>query len=100
MNYQLSTKHDMNWVKLVRTDAMCSLPIELVTHRYILAVLSGLGARIKEVPLQWHKRKAGRSKFGRRRLWSSAVEFAKLWIWFQLRGRWLLPHINVLSSPY
>ena len=91
--------HDMNWVKLVRTEAICTLPLELVTHRYILAVLSGLGGHIREVPVQWHARQAGRSKFGRRRLWSSAVEFTKLWFWFQFRGRWLLPNITVLSSP-
>ena len=95
--------HDMNWIKLVRRDALANLPIDVITHRYLLAVLAGLGYRVTEVASPWHPRFSGKSKFGRGRLVSSAKDFWKVWLWFQTAGRTLTrlqqPEFNILTFP-
>jgi glycosyltransferase involved in cell wall biosynthesis len=78
--------HDMNWIKLVRRDIMAAVPLEIVTHRYALAVLSGWGFNVTEVPTPWHPRHSGVSKFGRKRLYTSAIDFIKTWRWFSREG--------------
>lgn len=83
--------HDMNWVKLIRRDLLALLPLDRVTHRFILPVLAGWGYQIIEVPTIWHSRQAGTSNFGRKRLVSSAYDFWRLWWWFQTQGRLLDP---------
>ncbi|EKV00233.1 glycosyl transferase [Leptolyngbya sp. PCC 7375] len=76
--------HDMNWIKLVRRDALVGLPIELITHRFLLAVLAGLGHQVEEVKTHWHPRFSGTSKFGKKRLMTSAQDFLKVVTWFYL----------------
>lgn len=83
--------HDMNWIKLVRRDLLAALPLEQVTYRYLLPVLAGWGYRIAETPTPYHLRQHGKSKFGSKRLISSAIDFWKLWWWFQTKGRLLNP---------
>jgi glycosyltransferase involved in cell wall biosynthesis len=83
--------HDMNWIKLVRRDLLTALPLELVTHRYALAVLAGWGCRVIEVPTPWHPRHSGKSKFGRTRLIASAIDFLRTLLWFQTAGHALTP---------
>lgn len=78
--------HDMNWIKLVRRDLLAALPLDLVTHRYLLATLAGWGYRITEIPTPWHPRYSGKSKFGRGRLLTSAITFWQVWWWFHTRG--------------
>lgn len=85
------TVHDMNWVKLIRRDLLTLLPLDRVTHRFILPVLAGWGCRVIEVPTIWYPRKAGKSNFGRKRLVTSAYDFWRLWWWFQTQGRLLAP---------
>ncbi len=79
--------HDMNWIKLVRRDLLAALPLDLVTHRYLLAILAGWGYQITEVPTPWHPRHSGQSKFGKGRLIASALDFWQVWWWFQTKGR-------------
>jgi len=79
--------HDMNWIKLVRRDILAALPLDLVTHRFLLAILAGWGYQITEVPTPWHPRFSGQSKFGKGRLLASAIAFWQVWWWFQTRGR-------------
>jgi glycosyltransferase involved in cell wall biosynthesis len=79
--------HDMNWIKLVRRDLIAALPLDLTTHRFILPVLAGWGYNITEVPTLWHPRINGKSKFGRKRLLTSAFNFFQTWLWFNLKGR-------------
>ncbi|GJD16571.1 hypothetical protein RIVM261_015270 [Rivularia sp. IAM M-261] len=79
--------HDMNWIKLVRHDLLSTLPIEKITHRYLLAVLASQGHNVTEVATPWHPRHSGKSKFGKRRLLSSAIDFVKLWWWLQTEKR-------------
>ncbi|NES97245.1 MAG: glycosyltransferase family 2 protein [Desertifilum sp. SIO1I2] len=74
--------HDMNWIKIVRRDILTQLPIERITHRYLLAVLSGQGYRVTEVPTPWHTRFSGQSKFGFGRLFSSGRDFLLLLAWW------------------
>ena len=74
--------HDMNWIKLVRRNLLLLFPLEKATHRYMLATISALGYKILEIPTAWHPRKAGNSKFGKKRLLSSAIDFLKFWYWF------------------
>ncbi len=83
--------HDMNWIKLVRRDLLTTVPFDVVTHRYLLAVLAGRGYNITEVPTPWHPRYSGQSKFGRGRLISSAIDFGKTWWWFNIQSRPLIP---------
>ncbi|QLE43846.1 glycosyltransferase family 2 protein [Nostoc sp. C052] len=78
--------HDMNWIKLVRRDLLLTLPVETITHRYLLAVLAAQGYNVTEVPTPWHPRYSGTTKFGKKRLLTSAIDFVKLWWWFQTEG--------------
>lgn len=79
--------HDMNWIKLVRRDLLSAQLIDQTTHRYLLPALAGQGYQVTEVPTPWHSRYSGKSKFGKRRLISSAKDFARLFLWFQFEGR-------------
>lgn len=79
--------HDMNWIKLVRRDLLIGLPVEKITHRYLLAVLAAQGYCITDVPTPWHSRYSGKSKFGKGRLFTSAIDFVKLVWWFSTEGR-------------
>jgi dolichol-phosphate mannosyltransferase len=74
--------HDMNWIKLVPRELVAALPMDVVTHRYLLAVLSGLGYNIIEVPTPWFPRYSGYSKFGKKRLISSSLDFIRAFRWF------------------
>ena len=74
--------HDMNWIKLVPRELVACLPMDVVTHRYLLAVLAGLGYHITEVPTPWFPRYSGYSKFGKRRLLSSSLDFLRAFRWF------------------
>ncbi|MEM9163541.1 MAG: glycosyltransferase family 2 protein, partial [Cyanobacteria bacterium P01_F01_bin.4] len=81
--------HDMNWIKLVRRDALVGLPIELITHRFLLAVLARLGHSVVEVATPWHPRFSGASKFGKKRLVTSAQDFLRVLVWFYLERPWV-----------
>ncbi|OYQ64818.1 family 2 glycosyl transferase [Pseudanabaena sp. SR411] len=74
--------HDMNWIKLVPRELVAVLPMDVITHRYLLAVLAGFGYHIAEVPTPWFPRYSGYSKFGKRRLLSSSVDFLRAFRWF------------------
>ena len=79
--------HDMNWIKLVRRDILSKIPFDIVTHRYLLAVLTGWGYNITEVFTPWHPRFSGESKFGRGRLMTSTVSFIRTLWWFYIERR-------------
>ncbi|MDX2231601.1 MAG: glycosyltransferase family 2 protein [Leptolyngbyaceae cyanobacterium bins.349] len=85
--------HDMNWIKIVRRDILTQIPIETVTHRYLLAVLAGNGYHVAEVSTPWHPRFSGVSKFGRKRLVSSALDFLRAVWWFKI-GQYLNKSLN------
>lgn len=93
--------HDMNWIKVVRRDLLEDLPLEITTHRYLLAVLAGQGHHVTEVPTPWHPRYSGKSKFGSMRLVSSAIDFARACWWFYTEKQPILPIrlINGLIYP-
>lgn len=76
--------HDMNWTKLVRRELLTELPITLITHRYLLAVLAGQGHTVTETPTPWYPRFSGQSKFGKKRLFTSAVDFSRALSWFYI----------------
>jgi dolichol-phosphate mannosyltransferase len=79
--------HDMNWIKLVRKDLLATLALDKVTYAYVLPVMAGLGYHIVEVSTPWHPRRSGKSKFGTKRLITSAQSFWKLWWWFYFSQR-------------
>jgi hypothetical protein len=56
--------------------------MDIVTHRYMLAILSGFGYNVTEVATPWYPRYSGQSKFGKKRLISSARDFMRVWVWF------------------
>jgi dolichol-phosphate mannosyltransferase len=91
------TIHDMNWIKLVRRDLLMPMPLDQITHRYLLAVLAAYGCNITEVPTPWHPRHSGTSKFGRKRLISSALDFMRFCRWFFIENRRLFP-LNYISA--
>ena len=74
--------HDMNWIKLVPRELVAALPMDVVTHRYLLAVLSGLGYNITEVPTPWFPRYSGYTKFGKKRFLTSSLDFIRAFRWF------------------
>ncbi|MDJ0845575.1 glycosyltransferase family 2 protein [Crocosphaera sp.] len=80
--------HDMNWIKLIRRDTLADLPLELITHRYLLAIMSAMGYRVIEVPTQWFPRFSGVSKFGYGRLVTSSIDFVRVLLWFYSIKRW------------
>ena len=77
--------NDMNWVKLIRRDLLSEQLLDRATHRYFLAVLAGQGCKITEVPTPWYPRYSGKSKFGPSRIISSALDFAKLLVWWVIQ---------------
>jgi glycosyltransferase involved in cell wall biosynthesis len=59
------TAHDMNWIKGFRREVIETLPpLRSDWHRFLLHIAAHQGYRIGEVPTPWHRRRAGRSKFG------------------------------------
>lgn len=63
------TAHDMNWIKAFRREVIESLPpLRSDWHRFLLHIAAHQGYRIGEVPTPWHRRRAGRSKYGLARI--------------------------------
>ncbi len=63
------TAHDMNWIKGFRREVIESLPpLRSDWHRFLLHIAAHQGYRIGEIPTPWHRRRAGRSKFGLSRI--------------------------------
>ncbi|WP_347276416.1 glycosyltransferase family 2 protein [Chroococcidiopsis sp [FACHB-1243]] len=90
--------HDMNWIKLVRRDILAEIPFNIVTHRYLLAVLAGWGYNITEVFTPWHPRFSGKSKFGRGRLMTSAMSFLRALCWFHVERQLHQPRLYISAA--
>jgi glycosyltransferase involved in cell wall biosynthesis len=61
--------HDMNWIKGFRREVIETLPpLRSDWHRFILHIAAHQGYSITEVPVTWHPRRAGRSKYGLTRI--------------------------------
>jgi glycosyltransferase involved in cell wall biosynthesis len=74
------TAHDMNWIKGFRREVIENLPpLRSDWHRFLLHIAASQGYRIGEVPVQWHKRRAGRSKFGLARIPISLLDVTVVW---------------------
>jgi glycosyltransferase involved in cell wall biosynthesis len=59
------TAHDMNWIKGFQREVIETLPpLRSDWHRFLLHIAAQQGYRIGEVPVEWHRRRAGRSHFG------------------------------------
>ncbi len=72
--------HDMNWIKGFRREVIESLPpLRSDWHRFILHIAAHQGYRIGEVATPWHKRRAGRSKFGLSRIPISLLDVLVVW---------------------
>lgn len=72
--------HDMNWIKGFRREVIESLPpLRSDWHRFILHIAAHQGYRIGEVATLWHKRRAGRSKFGFSRIPISLLDVLVVW---------------------
>lgn len=73
--------HDMNWIKLIRRDALLEITFIRGYYRYMVPILSLKGYKIAEIRTAWHPRRYGRSKFDIRRIVVSGVDFFRLlWI--------------------
>ncbi len=74
------TLHDMNWIKGFRREVIEALPpLRSDWHRFILHIAAHQGYRIGEVATPWHKRRAGRSKFGFSRIPISLLDVLVVW---------------------
>lgn len=75
-----TTVHDMNCgFKLYSKEVVKSLNLYGDMHRYIPAIVAGMGFSIAEVPVHHRDRKFGVSKYGNfRRLFKSAFDFVTL----------------------
>jgi dolichol-phosphate mannosyltransferase len=72
--------HDMNWIKGFRREVIESLPpLRSDWHRFLLHIAAYQGYRIGEVATPWHRRKAGRSKFGFSRIPKSLLDVLVVW---------------------
>lgn len=60
--------HDMNWIKAFRTDCLKDLELRSDWHRFIVQILHEKGYKAIEVPVNWYKRKSGKSHFGFKRI--------------------------------
>ena len=59
---------DGNWIKLVRRRPLAEIPMRRDWHPFLVPILFNHGCRVKTVDTKWHRRKHGRSKFGRKRI--------------------------------
>ena len=69
------TVHDLNWTKGFRREVIETLPpLRSDWHRFLLHIVAQQGYRIGEVATPWHRRRAGRSKFGLARIPKSLLD--------------------------
>jgi glycosyltransferase involved in cell wall biosynthesis len=74
------TAHDMNWIKGFRREVIETLPpLRSDWHRFLLHIAAHQGYCIGEVPTPWHRRRAGRSKFGFSRIPISLLDVVVVW---------------------
>jgi glycosyltransferase involved in cell wall biosynthesis len=67
--------HDMNWIKGFRREVIDTMPaLRSDWHRFLLHIAAAQGYRIGEVPVAWHRRRAGRSHYGLGRIPRSLLD--------------------------
>jgi glycosyltransferase involved in cell wall biosynthesis len=72
--------HDMNWIKAFRREVIEALPpLRSDWHRFLLQIAAHQGFKIGEVPTTWHRRQAGRSKYGLGRIPVSFLDVLVVW---------------------
>ena len=72
--------HDMNWIKAFRREVIEALPpLRSDWHRFLLQIAAHQGFRIGETPTTWHRRQAGRSKYGLGRIPISFLDVLVVW---------------------
>jgi len=68
-NFLFKTKlRDMNWIKAFKKECLNDLILRSDWHRFIVQILFYKGYKITEVPVNWYKRKSGKSHFGLKRI--------------------------------
>lgn len=84
---------DANWIKLIRKDALKDLPLKKNWHRFLTAFLAKGGRRMVEVPVQWHARSYGQSKFSIWRLPGALFDLINVKIYLDYGRRPLAPFV-------
>jgi glycosyltransferase involved in cell wall biosynthesis len=74
---------DLNSVKAYRREIMLGVPLRPDWHRYMVVIAAVDGFRLTSRPVPLYRRRAGRSKFGWRRIPVGVLDL--LSVWFQLR---------------
>lgn len=74
---------DLNSVKAYRREIMDVLPIRPDWHRYMIVIAAAEGFSVSEIPVPLYPRVAGKSKFGRSRIFVGVLDL--LSVWFELR---------------
>ena len=72
--------HDINWIKLIRRDALFKIPLKSNYYRYMIPMLSALGYSTSEVKTNWHPRSFGITRFNFFWLITSIFDFFKIWL--------------------
>ncbi len=85
--------HDANWIKLVRREALRDLPLKKNWHRFLTAFFVKQGRSIVEVPVQWHARSYGQSKFTPWRLPGALFDLINVKIFLDFGQRPLAPFV-------
>ncbi|MBM3129388.1 MAG: glycosyltransferase family 2 protein [Chloroflexi bacterium] len=71
--------HDMNWIKAFRREVLQDIQLRSDWHRYILILAAAQGYTIAEVPVNYHPRTIGQSKYGIERLPISLLDVLVVW---------------------
>jgi glycosyltransferase involved in cell wall biosynthesis len=88
---------DLNNVKAYRREIMDAQPVRPDWHRYMIVLAAEQGFTVREVPVELHPRRAGRSKFGISRIPIGVLDM--LSVWFELRfGRKPLLAFGLLGA--
>ncbi len=74
---------DLNSVKAYRREIMDVLPIRPDWHCYMIVIAAAEGFSVSEIPVPLYPRAAGRSKFGRSRIFVGVLDLVS--VWFELR---------------
>ena len=74
---------DLNSVKAYRREVMVGVPLRPDWHRYMVVIAAADGYRLTSLPVPLYPRRAGTSKFNRRRIPVGMFDLVS--VWFQLR---------------
>jgi glycosyltransferase involved in cell wall biosynthesis len=86
-------------LKVYRADVIKNVPLYSEMHRFIPAMASIAGARVKEVPVRHHARQFGESKYGLSRIYKVLLDLLSIKMVTSFAQRPLL-WFSLLATPF